>query len=573
MPCRSYAVSWLLVAMLILGCRPAASTIVSPEPEPVWFADITEEAGLNFVHDPGSVGNYFMPESIGSGAAIFDFDGDGRPDIYLLQNGGPDSPSKNRLFRQEATGRFTDVSAGSGLDIAGYNMGVAIGDVNNDGRPDVLVTQYGGIHLFLNNGAGAFTDITRSAGLENPFWGTSACFLDYDRDGWLDLVVVNYVSYIPSQDCLHNGQPDYCPPRVFAGTAARLFHNGGRTAAATGPSVRFQDVTKKAGLDRFLGKGLGVVGVDLTGDGWPDIFAANDGMANFLWVNQHDGTFREEAVRRGAAFNALGQAQANMGIALGDMDGDGLLDLFITHLTGENHTLWRQTAPGLFQDQTGRAGLTASQWRGTGFGTVFGDFDHDGGLDLAIVNGRVSASPEKNTDLTLGPFWGRYAERNQLFANDGAGHFRDISAANTPFCGTARVSRSLALADIDGDGALDLLVTTLGGPARLYRNVAPKRGHWLLVRLIDPALRRDAYGARVRVQAGDRRWVGIVSPAQSYLCSCDARVHFGLGQALQVDTITVDWPDGSQELFPGVAVDRSILLRKGEGKPFKEVRK
>jgi hypothetical protein len=356
---------------------------------------------------------------------------------------------------------------------------------------------------------------------------------------------------------------------LFASTAAKLYHNLGRNADAAGQAVHFEDVTTKSGLGGLPGKGLGVVSIDLTGDGWPDIFAANDAMANFLWVNQHDGTFREEAVRRGVALNALGQAQGNMGIGLGDMDGDGLLDLFVTHLTSEIHTLWRQTAPGLFQDQTGPAGLANSQWRGTGFGTVFGDFDHDGALDLAIVNGRVQASQEKNTDPTLGPFWSRYAECNQLFVNNGAGHFRDISGVNAPFCGAARVSRGLACGDIDGDGALDLLVTTVGGPARLYRNVTPKRGHWLLVRLIDPVLRRDAYGARVRVQAGDHCCVGIVSPGQSYLCSCDRRVHFGLGQATHVDAITVDWPDGSQELFPGMAVDSSVLLRKGEGKPFR----
>jgi hypothetical protein len=565
MPYRPYALSWFLLAALSLGCRPAASTLAPPEP--IWFADITEETGLNFIHDPGPLGNYFLPEVMGSGAAIFDFDGDGRPDIYLLQNGGPDSSSKNRLFHQESTGRFTDVSAGSGLDIAGYNMGVAIGDVNNDERPDVLVTQYGGIRLFLNRGDGTFTDITQSAGLDDPFWGTSACFFDYDRDGWLDLVIVNYVSYDPARECTLRGRIDYCHPHSFVGTAAKLFHNRGRVAAAAGSAVRFEDVTAKSGLGSLPGNGLGVVGVDLTGDGWPDIFTANDAMANFLWVNQRDGTFREEAVRRGAAFDALGQAQSNMGIALGDVDGDGLLDLFVTHLTDEVHALWRQTAPGLFQDQTGPAGLASAQWRGTGFGTVFGDFDHDGALDLAIVNGRVQALKERIRDSALGPFWCRYAERNQLFLNDGTGHFRDISAANMPFCGTARVSRGLACADLDGDGALDLLVTTVGGPARLYRNVAPKRGHWLLVRPIDPALHRDAYGARVRVQAGDCCWLGIVSPAQSYLCSCDPRVHFGLGQAAQVDAITVDWPDGSQELFPGVAVDGSVLLRKGQGKP------
>jgi hypothetical protein len=557
-----------LFAGLTLGCRPAPPA-AAPEapPGPVWFADVTEEAGLHFVHDPGPTRNYFLPGCMGSGAAIFDFDGDGLPDIYLLQNGGPDSASTNRLFRQGPVGRFTDVSAGSGLDIAGYNMGVAIGDVNNDGRPDVLVTQYGGIKLFVNNGNGTFTDVTRAAGLAHPYWGTSAGFFDYDRDGWLDLVVVNYVNYNPSRECLNLGRLDYCPPQEFVGTSSRLYRNLGRGAGAAKPAIRFEDVTDRSGIGRLKGHGLGVVCADLTGDGWPDIFVANDAMENFLWVNQRDGTFVNEALSRGLAYDGLGQPAGNMGIALGDVDGDGLPDLFVTHLTREIHTLWRQRAPGLFQDETGPAGLATPRWRGTGFGTVLGDFDHDGAPDLAIVNGRVQALKEPVADPGLGPFWGRYAEPNQLFANDVRGRFQDISKDNAPFCGTARVSRGLACADLDGDGALDLLVTTVGGPVRLYRNVAPKRGHWLLVRAVDPALRRDAHGARVSVRGNGRRWVGVVSPAQSYLSSCDPRVHFGLGPLTRVDAIVVNWPDGAEETFPGTVVDCQRVLRKGSGKP------
>jgi hypothetical protein len=554
-----------LLAGLGPGCQPSRPADPPEEPrEPAWFADVTEEAGLNFTHDAGPLGTYFMPESLGSGTALFDFDNDGLLDVYLLQNGGPDSRSTNRLFRQGPPGRFTDVSAGSGLDVAGYNMGVAVGDVNNDGRPDVLVTQYGGIRLFLNNGDGTFTDVTRAAGLENLYWGTSACFVDYDRDGWLDLVVVNYVAYDPSKECNFSGRVDYCSPVSFGGTPARLFHNLGRAPGGQPGAVRFEDVSVKSGLGRLPGYGLGVVCADFTGDRWPDIFVANDAMANRLWVNRHDGTFTEEAVMRGVAYNGLGLAQGNMGIALGDVDGDGAFDLFVTHLTEETHTLWRQGPPGMFRDRTAAAGLANPRWRGTGFGTVLADFDHDGAPDLALVNGRVQAGPSVG-DPALGPFWSRYAQRNQLFANDGAGRFRDISPHNAPFCGTAWVSRGLACGDLDGDGAVDLLVTTVGGPARLFRNVAPRRGHWLWVRALDPALHRDAYGAQVTVQAGERRWVGLVNPGQSYLCSCDPRVHFGLGAAGRVDAVQVIWPDGTEEAFPGQVADRSVVLRKGEG--------
>jgi hypothetical protein len=442
-------------------------------------------------------------------------------------------------------------------------MGVAVGDVNNDGRPDVLVTQYGGIKLFLNKGDGTFADATQQVGLENPYWGTSACFFDYDRDGWLDLVIVNYVNYSPSRTCTFAGRADYCSPRVFAGSATRLYHNRGRDPAGGG-AVRFEDVTERSGLGRLLGKGLGVTCADFTGDGWPDVFVANDAMENRLWVNRHDGTFAEEALVRGVAFDGLGKPQGNMGIAVGDTNGDGLLDLFVTHLTQETHTLWRQGPAGIFRDDTGPSGLAGSRWRGTGFGTAFGDFDHDGALDLAIVNGRVERGP-KNANPLLGPFWGCYAERNQLFANDGTGRFRDVSEENPPFCATARVSRGLTCGDVDGDGALDLLVTTVGGPARLYRNVAPKRGHWLLVRAVEPAVQRDAYGAQVTVRAGGRSWLGVVNPGHSYLCSSDPRVHFGLGAVSCVDGVTVRWPDGLEETFAAPGVDRLVEVRKGQG--------
>jgi hypothetical protein len=561
----------VLLGSLGLACHPSTSDRPSEgSATPPWFQDVTAESGIGFTHDAGPIGGYFLPQIMGSGAALFDFDNDGRLDIYLLQNGGPGG-ARNRLYRQLSSGTFQDVSGGSGLDVAGYSMGVAIGDVNNDGLPDVLVTGYKGIRLFLNNGNGTFTDVTRESGLENPLWGMSASFFDYDRDGWLDLVVVNYVDYDPSRQCDGpSGQRDYCGPNVFPGTVTKLFRNVGHGSNLAAPPservVRFQDVTASCGLGRKPGPGLGVLCADFNGDGWPDILVANDGKPNHLWINQTDGTFREEAEARNLAYNGQGMAQGNMGIAAGDTHGDGLFDIFITHLTDETNTLWRQGPRGLFQDRTVAAGLTGSRWRGTGFGTVLADFNHDGALDLALVNGRVLRGPGSGH---AGPdsFWCPYAERNQLFTNDGTGRFRDLSLTD-PFGKPAGVSRGLAYGDIDGDGAIDLLVTTVGGPARLYRNVAPREGHWLLVRAVDSARHRDAYGAVVTVDAGDRRWVGTINPASSYLCSNDPRAHFGLGLADRVDLIRVRWPDGdtAEEVFLGGAVDRLVVLSRGDGK-------
>jgi hypothetical protein len=549
-----------------LGCRGPAPEPAAPAPvdDPIWFRDDTAAVGLDFRHDAGPVGRYFLPQVIGSGAALLDYDNDGRFDLYLVQNGGPGAPARNRLYHQGRDGRFEDRSAGSGLDIAGYGMGVAVGDFDNDGFVDVYVSQYGGGRLFRNRGNGTFEDVTRAAGVEQPCWCTSCCFVDYDRDGWLDLVVVNYVDYDAARVCgPANGKRDYCHPSNFPGRALRLFHNRGPDAK--GHWRGFEDVTQAAGLAK-PGPALGVVCADFNGDGWPDILVANDAQPNRLWINRHDGTFADEALARGVAFNDSGRAQGNMGVALGDVGGTGRFDLFISHLTEETHTLWRQTSPGLFADRTVAAGLAAPRWRGTGFGTIVADFDLDGAPDLAVVNGRVARTRGPlPPDASLDPYWAAYAERNQLFANDGKGQFRDISLGNTAFCGAYGVNRGLVWGDFDGDGRVDLVMTCVAGPARFYRNVAARKGHWLMVRAIDPALHRDAYGAVITVRAGGRCRVGSVNPGQSYLCSGDPRAHFGLGTAAHVDQVRVDWPDGSSEVFPGTGVDRVLRVERGKG--------
>lgn len=518
----------------MIGCR-------QPPADSPWFEEITPRAGITFVHETGPTGRYLVPEQMGSGAALFDYDNDGRLDIYLVQNSGTNA---NQLFHQEPDGTFKDASVGSGLDVAGFGMGVAVGDVNNDGLPDILVTEYGAIRLFMNRGAGKFHE-TKDAGLDNPRWATSAAFFDFNRDGWLDLVVANYLDYDPSQECTDvRGAPEFCGPHGFPGLVTRLFQNH---------SGRFEDISVPSGLARAPGPALGVLCADFDGDHWPDIFLADDGGANRLFINKQDGTFSEEAAKRGLAFNALGQTAGNMGIAIGDVDGNGWFDLFVTHLAEEDHGLWMQQPRGLFQDRISTMGKPA--WRGTGFGTALVDFDHDGALDLAFVNGRV-----KRGASNAPGFWAPYAQRHQLFANDGQGNLREISAANPAFCGVATVGRGLSVGDLNNDGAMDLLATSAGGPARIFRNVAQRRGHWLMIRATIG--KRDAYGTEVTVNAGGRRFWRLVHSAFSYLCSNDPRVHFGLGQSAAYDSIEVLWPDGTKASFPGGPADRLLELQK-----------
>ena len=561
------AVGVVVAAGGLSGCRRSETANTKPTHSTrgtaPWFQDVTARSGLAFVHDSGATGAYFMPESIGSGAALFDFDNDGRLDVYLVHCVPPDSRSKNRLFHQEADGRFLDVSEGSGLDVSGYGMGAIAGDVTNDGLPDVVITEYGRVRLFLNQGGGKFVEATAASGIDNPRWATAASFFDYDRDGWLDLVVGNYVDYTPTQKCHDTrGAPEYCGPQGMSGTASRLFRNRGGASGA-----RFEDVSVLSGLTSKVGPALGIFCADFNGDRWPDIFVADDGQPNRLFVNQQNGTFVEEAVPRGLAYNAMGASAANMGVAVGDIDADGLFDLFVTHLDREQHILWKQGPRGSFQEVTAQAGLVNPAWRGTGFGAVLADFDLDGSPDLALANGAIRREPLAGPVLAgMNPFWAPYAQRNQLFANTGRGMFKDLSLANPDFCGTAGVGRGLACGDLDNDGALDLLVTCAGGPARILHNIAPKHGHWLVVRAIDPTCGgRDAYGAEVIVEAGQHHWWRLVQPASSFLVSNDPRVHFGLGDAASYQSILVIWPDGRQESFSGGSADRRLEIRKGTG--------
>ena len=534
-----------------------------------WFEDVTASSGLDFVNDPGRTGTFFMPQSMGSGAACIDFDGDGLLDIYLLNMAGPNSPSVNRLFRQVSPGQFRDATEGSGLGVAGQFHGAAVGDVNNDGKPDLVLTGFGTLKLFLNLGGGKFRDATAESGLSNLSWGASAAFLDYDRDGWLDLVVVNYLDYDRKVECKSpDGVLDFCGPNSFRGTLSKLFHNL-RTPSTdpTQPIAKFEDVSLTSGIGKVLGPGLGVTTADFDGDGWPDIFVSNDGQPNRLWMNQKNGTFADEALSRGVAVTAMGKSFAGMGVAVGDVDNDGLLDLYVTHLGSETNNLWRQGPRGQFRDRTAEAGLAAPAWRATGFGTLMADFTNKGSVDIVVVNGKVfRGGPAKGT--TLG-FWETYAEKNQLFVNDGTGKFRDESAANPALCDYWNVARGLICADFDGDGAPDLLVTATGDRARLFKNVAPNRGSWLTVRAFDPERNRDAYGAEVRVRAGGKEYLRVVNPAESYLCSGSPLVHFGLGGATAVEWVRVTWPDGEKvqtETFAGGAANRSVVLKRGEGR-------
>lgn len=537
----------VVLLVLLAGCLPAV-----PD-RPAFVVRPPETTGIAFVNVPSGRRDYPLAEITGSGCAVADLDGDGRPDVAAVSLTHDDGLGGClRIFWQGPDGRF-DHAPPTTLALDGPGMGVAVGDLTNDGLPEVLVTCLGPDRLFHNRGDRRFEDATAASGYDNPAWGTGACFIDYDRDGWLDLLVVNYVD-VDDRPCSRTGggPRDYCPPHLFAPTIDRLFQNVG-AAADTTAGPRLRDRTATAGLAGERGAGLGCAAADLTGDGWPDLYVANDQMANRLWVNRRDGTFRDEAVLRGCAVDAVGRPQAGMGVVIDDLDGDGAWDLFLTHLEGEYHTLYRGLGGGLYADATAAAGLAAVTRPFTGFGVAAFDLEHDGDLDLVCVGGRVQRAPGAPVE----PYWGPYAQRGQLLVNDG-GVFDERPA--TGQLGAPAVARGLAAGDLDGDGAIDLVVNRTGEPLLVLANRAAV-GHWAGVRVTLPESGgRDAIGAVVTFVTSRGTVRRLLQPGTGYLSSHDPLVHAGVGEATMVERFDVTWPDGTETTHAAGAVDRVYLI-------------
>jgi hypothetical protein len=541
--------------------------------EPPLFRDAAGETGLDFRHFNFATGGHLMPEIMGAGVALLDYDNDGDLDVYLVQGtrldrGGTlvNPPPRgwkpgNRLYKNllAETGelKFVDVTEKAGVGHIGYGMGVAVGDYDNDGRLDLYVTNFGHNVLYHNNGDGTFTDVTLAAGLDDPHWSTSAAWLDFDNDGWLDLFVCNYVDFTVegNRACFSPaGERDYCTPKMYHAVPSRLFRNL--------RNGTFEDVSEASGINRAYGPALGVVCADFNGDGRSDIYVANDTAANQLWLNQGDGTFRESAFDFGLAYSMDGLAKAGMGVTLDDVENNGNQLLLVTNLSREGVTAFRGDTSGRFDEVTAELGLLQPTFGSTGFGTMWFDYDNDGWLDLFIANGGVTITQPARDGGSP------YAQRNQVFHNEGRGkRFRETTQLAGSSFERLGIARGAACGDIDNDGALDIVVVNNDGPVRLLRNQAGTRRHWLTVKLESPKANRFGLGGRVAIVRGGEKPVWRRAHTDSsYLSANDVRVHFGLGDRPAFEGVLVHWPDHTEERFEGITADRIVTLRQGTGK-------
>ncbi len=577
------------------GCRQRAATKDErpPKNDQPWFTEAAAPSGLTFTHFNGMSGEFYYPELMSPGIALFDYDNDGDLDVFIVQGQmlgkkpidqalfppRDGSPLRGRLFRNDLevrpdgtrVPRFTDVTEASGIDARGYGMGVATGDFDNDGCVDLYITNLGRNQLYHNNCDGTFTDVSKQSRTDDPGWSVSAAFVDYDRDGWLDLFVGHYVNYSIEANvrCFSlAGRPDYCPPHVYHAEPSHLYHNN--------RDGTFTDVTAAAGMAAEFGPALGVATGDFNGDGWIDIYVANDGQPNQLWINQQNGTFKNTALLAGAALSAEGTAKSSMGVDAGDFDNDGDEDLFITELVGQGVDLYVNNGSGVFEERSAQAGLRQPTLPSTGFGVAWIDVDDDGWLDVLTVNGAVTQS------LDAAAANDRFAlrQRKQLFRNLGNGHFEDVTNRAGAAFQVAEVGRGAAFGDIDNDGDIDVVVGNASGPVRLLINNIGKRNHWVGLRLVggrsalpwtgpprpERVEGRDMVGARVAVFRGDGSVIWRRARTDgSYASAHDPRVLIGLADGTSPPRVRVVWPAGRVEEWSAVPVDRYTTLTEGTG--------
>ena len=519
-------------------------------------------SGIRWTHVAGLSPEMYLPETIGPGCAFLDYDNDGWMDIYLVNSGPcdffkPSSPLHNALYRNNRDGTFTEVTETAGVSGSAYGMGVAVGDYDGDGLPDLYVTQYPRSILYRNNGRGGFRDVTQEAGVAAPGWATSAVWFDYDNDGRLDLFVCRFADFDKSKNVFcgnrDTGLHYYCKPNVYKPLPCWLFHNNGNGT--------FTDVSKASGIAGSLGKAWGVVAADINNDGWIDLFVANDTVPNFLFANRGKGKFEEIGMLAGVAYNSFGAARSGMGVDAADYDQDGWIDLFVSNLNREMYSLYRNNRNETFDDvaiPTGIAQLTKSL---SGWGLKFFDFDNDGNLDLILCNGHPDPMVGRREPDS------KYSEPMLLLQYNG-GRWKDVSAVAGPAFSRDIAGRALALGDLDNDGAVDVLVTVNDGAPILLRNNAARSNHWLGVRLIGRKANPDAVGAKVTYQAGDLKRHRAKVGDGSFLCSHDPRFVLGIGSRPKIDWLEVRWPPPSDKIerFTNLPIDRYISITEGQGR-------
>ena len=550
-----------LVLAIFLAIAADAQT--SPKPAQIAnFIDVAEKAGLTMTNVFGGLKTKkYIIETTGTGVAIFDYDNDGWPDIFLVNGTTLEGKgSTNHLYHNNHDGTFTDVTDRTGLNASGWGQGVCVGDYDNDGWEDLFVTYYGKNRLYHNQ-KGTFTEIAAKANVAGTgkAWGTGCAFVDYDRDGLLDLIVANYVDFDLSSapapgeraSCVWKGIPVMCGPRGLPGAKNILYHNRGNGS--------FEDVTTKARIDQTNGHyAFSVSTFDFDDDGWPDIYIACDSTPSILYHNNRDSTFTDVAVTAGAAFNEDGREQAGMGSTIADYDGDGRLDIFKTNFSDDTATLYRNKGDGTFDDVTFAAAL-GLHTQYLGWGTMFLDFDNDGWPDLLLVNGHVYPEVDKHH---LGS---NYQEPRVLYHNEGNGKFTDISDTSGPGITRASSSRGLAIGDLWNDGKLSAVISNMNSRPSLLVNQVRSSNHWITIKTVGTKSNRDGIGARIMVKAGTRTLVDEVRSGSSYDSNNDMRVHFGLGTGAKTDWVQIRWPSGRVEKFDGLAVDKIHELKEGSG--------